>query len=99
MTKRSSAIASMVTGVAGAGGFLAVDWLLSIGGPNCDVYCGPGSIVLPLVAFVLTFAAWVAAVVFAVSYLRQPESALLAIASLFGPIALPVCMLFVWLVR
>lgn len=82
------AVAAIVAGVA----FFQ---LIGIGGRSCDVYCGPGTLLLPLGLSWFTVLAWLAGVVLSIIGLARSRArawlAWLALAlSLFIPTALVV---------
>jgi hypothetical protein len=85
---------AVASGSAAVGVWLAVDDLVSAGGPNCEVYCGPGSILLPSALGVLAVALWVVAVTLAIMSLRKEQAIVLRVVAICGGLALPIAV--VW---
>ena len=81
-------------GSAAVAAFLAFDDLVSAGGAGCEVYCGPGSILLPSAVGLLALAFWVAAVTLGVVTIRTERSIVLRVAAIAGALALPIAV--VW---
>ncbi|HTL40476.1 MAG TPA: hypothetical protein VL294_03290 [Pseudolysinimonas sp.] len=86
-------------GFAAAGVFLAFDDLVSAGGSSCEVYCGPGSILLPCAVGLLAFAFWLVAITLVVVTIRTNRTMVLRVAAVSSVLALPIAVVSVWLGR
>jgi hypothetical protein len=89
----------LASGFAAAGAFLAFDDLMSVGGSSCEVYCGPGSVLLPSAVGLLAVAFWVVAILLAVVTIRTNRTIVLRVVAISSVLALPAAVVSVWLGR
>ena len=73
-------------------------YLIGIGGEQCEVYCGPGTLFLPLGLLVVAATAWsMAAVLLVVAILRSHRLGTRNVVSLLLVLSSPMLLLAIWL--